>query len=138
MLKFYSKIDPNILLHIIWKVGEGIKGKMNNIVPEDECLQVASGVNLPKDHKFSGAHKHLPQLRNTKKTQECFVVIKGKVEVKLFDTDNKQIGKFILESGDCYVYLGGGHSFEVLEDNTFFYEFKNGPYFGREKDKEFI
>ncbi len=138
MLKIYSEDNSDLLLHIIWKFQEGDKGKMNNIIPEDECLQAASGVYLPKGHTFSGAHKHRPQIRNTNKTQECFVVITGKVGVDLFDIDNKQIGKFILESGDCYIYLGGGHSFEVLEDNTFFYEFKNGPYYGRENDKEFI
>ena len=43
-----------------------------------------------------------------------------------------------MSSGDCIVSMSAGHSFEVLEDDTLLYEFKNGPYYGTEKDKEFI
>jgi len=44
----------------------------------------------------------------------------------------------ILEDGDCLVLFRGGHSLEVLDKNTIMYEFKTGPYFGFEKDKETI
>ena len=43
-----------------------------------------------------------------------------------------------LGAGDCVVVFKAGHGFEVLEDNTILYEFKNGPYFGVEIDKTYI
>lgn len=138
MDKIYSKKSPNVLLHIVWRYKEGNVGKMNFIIPEEECLQGAAGVHLPEGYEFGGPHKHRPQERNTKKTQESFVVINGNVEVEMYDIDNMPLFKTILNPGDCYVYLGGGHAFKVLTPNSFFYEFKNGPYFGRDKDKEFI
>lgn len=138
MEKIYSKIDSGKLLHIIWRYNDGEPGKMNFIVPEHEFMQGAAGLHLPKGHTFGGAHKHLPQKRVTDKTQESFVVVKGTVEIGVYDLDHKLLAKNILNEGDCYIYLGGGHSFNVLKDKTFIYEFKNGPYYGREKDKEFI
>ncbi|MEK6889691.1 MAG: hypothetical protein AABW82_00725 [Nanoarchaeota archaeon] len=137
-MKIYSKVNPEQLLHIIWRYNFGEPGKMNFMVPETECMQGAAGVHLPKEYTFGGPHKHLPQERSTSKTQESFVVIKGNVEIELYDIDNKTLAKEILREGDCYIYLGGGHAFRILTPESFFYEFKNGPYFGREKDKEFI
>jgi len=32
----------------------------------------------------------------------------------------------------------GGHTYEILEENTSIYEFKTGPYNGRENDKQFF
>ena len=138
MIRIHSKNDTSALLHIIWRSSEGDKGKMNFLTPEDQCLQGAAGVSLPKDYTFGGPHKHLPQERTTNKTQESFVVIRGSIEVEMYDTDNSFIGREILNAGDCYIYLGGGHSFKILTENSLFYEIKNGPYFGREKDKTFI
>ena len=32
----------------------------------------------------------------------------------------------------------GGHTYEILVDDTVVYEYKTGPYMGQAKDKEFI
>ena len=32
----------------------------------------------------------------------------------------------------------GGHTYEILEDDTIVYEYKTGPYKGQENDKVFI
>jgi hypothetical protein len=40
-----------------------------------------------------------------------------------------------LLSGSCMIFFSGGHALKVLEDNTLFYEFKNGPYYGHDTDK---
>ncbi|MSS74269.1 hypothetical protein EXS72_01375 [Candidatus Pacearchaeota archaeon] len=138
MEKIFSKIKPNQLIHIIARLGEGEPGKMNFMVSEDECLQAAAGVKFVKGHTFSGAHKHLPNKRTTYKTQEAFILVSGSVELTLYDLDHKEIAKEILNSGDCYIYLDGGHALKVLSENTSFYEIKNGPYLGRDKDKQFI
>ncbi len=138
MQNIFSKINPKILIHVIYRYGEGELGKMNFFVPDKACLQVAAGVYFPIGHAFSGPHRHLPQDRNIKKTQEMFVLISGSIEVEMYDLDDKLIAKEILNPGDCYVYLGGGHGIKILTNDVFFYELKNGPYYGKEKDKFFI
>ncbi len=138
MLKINSKVKPDQLIHVVTRLGEGESGKMNFMVPEEECLQAAAGVKFVNGHTFSGAHKHLPNKRTTFKTQEAFILVKGSVELTMYDLDNKEIAKEILNQGDCYIYLDGGHALKVLTDDTSFYEIKNGPYLGRDKDKEFI
>ena len=52
--------------------------------------------------------------------------------------DNSLIVETVLSAGDCVVVFKAGHAFEVLEDDTILYEFKTGPYYGVEKDKEII
>ena len=52
--------------------------------------------------------------------------------------DDKIILRTEMSAGDCVVVFKAGHSFEVLEDNTIIYEFKNGPYYGVKADKTFI
>ena len=62
----------------------------------------------------------------------------SKLKKSLTGFGDKLIYEETLESGDCIVLFSGAHSLECLTDDTLLYEFKNGPYFGPEKDKEFI
>lgn len=138
MEKIYSKVKPEKLLHIIWNQKDGDEGKMNYITSEEESLQAAVCIFPPKEHTFGGPHRHLSQRRETNNTQEAFVILKGEIEASLYDFDDKLIKKEILKAGDLYIYLGGGHGFKVLTPDTLFYEFKNGPYTGKDNDKTFI
>ena len=70
--------------------------------------------------------------------QESWVVIKGAVIVKMYDLDDALIATPILKAGDCSMTFQGGHTYEILEDDTIVYEYKTGPYKGQENDKEFI
>ena len=137
MKELYSKVKPGTLLHIIHKDEEEVKGRRCLISPE-QFLQLAVCDGLPKGHSFTGPHRHLPQQRSLDKTQEAWVIIRGSVEVAMYDLDDSLLEKDILRPGDCYTYLEGGHGFTLLEENTRFYEIKNGPYNGQSKDKEFI
>ena len=134
-IKIYSKIEPDKILLSLLRFDE-INKNRNDICPNEEYLQV-SGRILNTDFNVK-AHKHLVQKRETSLTQEAWVVLKGKIKGKFFDLDDKLIFETILKSGDCISIFRGGHSLEVLENNTIFYEFKNGPYNGSIKDKVFI
>ena len=71
-------------------------------------------------------------------TQEVWVALKGKLKSTLYDFDDKLLEEIILEGGDCIAFFRGGHELKVLEDNTYFYEIKNGPYHGISQDKKKI
>ena len=83
------------------------------------------------------AHQHRwKNPRNSSnRTRESWVVIKGRIKVFLYDTDGSLLVEEIISDGDCTITFDGGHKFDVLEENTIMYEFKTGPYLGREMDK---
>ena len=70
--------------------------------------------------------------------QESWVIVKGSVEVSFFDIDGSFLEKHVLNAGDSSFTLEGGHTYEILEDDTLVYEYKTGPYTGQHNDKVFI
>ena len=131
----YSKKNKKKILGAIFKYKK-ISKKRNNISPINEYIQ-ASTQKLKKNSIIK-SHIHLKNKRTTFSTQEIWIVLKGKLSVKIFDIDKKQIKSFFLNKGDMYILFKGGHSFKVLKDNTDFYEIKNGPYKKKIKDIEYL
>ena len=133
MKKIYSKVDPGRLLHIITRM-EDIENR-TEIVPADNFIQCSS-LKMEKGKTFP-AHKHIKKDRRYKEkiAQESWVVIKGRVKCKFYDLDDKIIAEPILNPGDASFTLYGGHTYEILEDNTIVYEYKTGPYEGQKLDK---
>ena len=134
MEKIYSKIKPEVLLHLINRK-EDIS-KRQDLSPEEEFLQV-SCFSVGKEKK-PNPHKHIEQLRTTNITQESWLIVEGSIKIILYDLDDKIIKEEILKSGDCLITFAGAHSFIALEEYTTIYECKTGPYQGQEKDRVFI
>ncbi|MBS3138862.1 hypothetical protein J4207_04105 [Candidatus Woesearchaeota archaeon] len=82
------------------------------------------------------AHQHKPfeKLENIP-AQEFFYIIDGKVQVVLYHKKKKH-NTVILKSGDM-ILLNCGHEITFLE-KTKLVELKQGPYRGKETEKEFI
>lgn len=133
--KIYSKVQPDLLLLVICRQGDFTSERLN-LAPDNAFLQ-GSCKRLKTSDKFK-AHYHLEQKRDSNLTQEAWVVIDGSIQVNLFDIDNKPIWSGVMKSGDCSITFMGGHTMNVLEENTLLYEFKNGPYNGISADKQFI
>lgn len=137
--KIYSKINPSILLHVIY-ASENDKEIIRDkaVIPITEtnhsiqamAFKMAAGVK-------SNPHRHNNYERKTNQTHEALVLLSGKIELSIYDIDNNLLEKHELNEGDCYVYINGGHSIRAITNITFF-EFKNGPYGGPEKDKTAI
>ena len=136
MEKIYSKVEPSKLLHVVNRLSD-ITGR-NDIIPEDNFIQCAT-LRMEKDKTFP-PHKHITKDRRYPEqiAQESWVVIKGKVKCKFYDIDDTLIAEPILEPGDASFTLYGGHTYEILEEDTIVYEYKTGPYEGQTLDKVFI
>jgi cupin fold WbuC family metalloprotein len=136
MEKIYSKIDPDKLLHIIVYLSD-ISGR-TEIVPENNFIQ-CSTLKMENGKTFP-PHKHITKDRHYPEqiAQESWVIIKGRVRCILYDTDDTIIATPILNAGDASFTLYGGHTYEILEDDTIVYEYKTGPYEGQKLDKTFI
>jgi hypothetical protein len=135
MLKYYSKIEKEKLIFCLLRYSQ-ITEYRTDLSPEEEFMQV-SGRKIKKG-TIVGAHRHLEIRRETNLTQEAWVILNGKVKATFYDLDNSKLCEKTIEKGDVVVLFRGGHSMEVLEEDTCFYEFKNGPYYGLKIDKERI
>jgi hypothetical protein len=136
MEKIYSNVEEGKLLHIINRLSE--IEKRTEVVPENNFIQCAT-LKMEKDKTFP-PHKHITKQRTYEAqiAQESWVVIKGSVKCKFYDIDDKLIAEPVLYPGDASFTLYGGHTYEILEDDTIVYEYKTGPYEGQKLDKVFL
>lgn len=136
MEKIFSKIDTTKLLHIINRLDE-IEGR-TDVVPSENFIQCAT-LKMKNGQTFK-PHKHIEKSRSYENqiAQESWVVIRGSVKCKFYDIDDNLIAEPILYPGDASFTLYGGHTYEILEEDTIVYEYKTGPYEGQNLDKVFI
>ena len=136
MEKMYSKINPDKLLHIIVRKDDFKSGRQD-IVEENQFIQCS--ILQMEEGKTFKAHKHIWKERTRNViAQESWIVIQGSVKCIFYDTDDTIIAEPILYSGDASFTLEGGHNYYILEDDTFVYEYKTGPYEGQSLDKVFL
>jgi hypothetical protein len=135
MEHIYSKINSDTLLHAIIRSAEVEDVKF--LSPPTEFLQVAA-LRMRKGRTFL-PHKHIWKSGEERViAQESWIVFKGLARVTLYDLNDDVLLVSTLRPGDCSVTFQGGHSYEILEDDTLVYEHKTGPYYGPEQDKELI
>ncbi len=95
------------------------------ITDTESFLQVLT-LNYKKGHVVI-PHDHKPKKRITTELNECIVIVKGKVRVKLYGGERKPVKQVILSTGDTFLYMRGGHSVHFLDDAELI-EIKNGPF----------
>ncbi len=134
MREIYSKVDPDVLLHVVNSSND--IGSRKDMCPPREFLQVAC-FELKKGKTFQ-PHKHIKKLVANDITQESWIVVRGRVLAILYDLDDTVLEEVELLQGDCSITFRGGHNYRCLEDDTLVYEAKTGPYLGIAQDKEFI
>jgi cupin fold WbuC family metalloprotein len=132
----YSRIDPDKLLHMVHRFDEITE--RTNVAPNDQFIQLAT-LHMPKGKTFR-PHQHVwkPAPRARVIAQESWVVIQGSVKVYFYDTNGVLLDTRVINRGDCSMTFEGGHTYEILEDDTVVYEYKTGPYTGVENDKVFL
>lgn len=136
MIKYYSKVDPEKLLHIVVRK-EDLQPGRTEVVQEDQFIQCAL-LNMPEGKTFR-PHRHIFKERTRNViAQESWIVIQGSVKCTFYDIDNSILTEPILYPGDASFTLEGGHTYIILENDTLVYEYKTGPYEGQALDKTFL
>ena len=137
ILDIYSKIEKDKLLHKIVRKGLFLENRRTDLADETQFLQLAA-LRLDKDKTFK-PHRHIwKDYDGQIIAQESWVVIQGKVKVILYDIDDTIVWEDELHPGDISMTFFGGHNYKILENDTFVYEYKTGPYYGQLLDKRFI
>ena len=121
------------LLAIIVKKAFNNSG-YNFFSPVDFPFQL--GVNFRKKGEHVPSHQHIPfsELFDIP-VQEFIYIESGKMELKLFHK-KKKCKELVLNNGDM-VLLNCGHEVKFLED-TKMIEVKQGPYRGKDGEKEYF
>lgn len=136
MIKVKSKVK-DVLLHMVYRADEFTE-KRTELVDADQFIQCAY-LKMEKGKTFK-PHKHIWKSPKVKRiiAQESWVVIRGSVKVFFYDIDGELLETHTLNAGDSSFTLEGGHTYEILEDDTLVYEYKTGPYEGQAMDKVFL
>lgn len=133
--KIYSKIEPNVLLHTIFRYND-ITESRQDISPAEEFLQASAfEIGFGKTYR---PHKHIPCQKMVTMPAESWVLLTGSVRVTYYDLDDTIIEECVLNSGDMTMTFRGGHNYTGLCDGIRVYEFKTPNYTGQADDKVFI
>lgn len=82
-------------------------------------------------------HHHIMNPRTIKRTQEAFVVIRGRIAVDVYDNAAKLVGTLEAGPGEAIFVYRGGHGIRVLEE-CIAYEVKAGQFSMVSEDKAFL
>ncbi len=134
----YSNIQPGKLLHIINRF-DAIQNGRKDIIPSHNFLQMAT-ITLGQNQSFKPHRHRWNKIKDISRiAQESWICLRGKVQVILYDIDDKILrDDIVLYPLDCSITLEGGHNYQSLYDDTIVIEVKTGPYNGQLEDKEFI
>jgi len=105
------------------------------ITTPEEPLQVALS-RYSRGHVIK-PHRHRPIRREITHTYEVIHLEHGDVLVRLFDNARERLAEVRLSPGDTIVLIEGYHSLKFLDDSVLL-EVKQGPYPGKELDKEYM
>lgn len=81
------------------------------------------------------AHFHKKIQREITLTQEVLLIKKGEIRVNLYSNEQVFLTSRSLRAGDIIFLCSGGHGFSMVQDSEIV-EVKQGPYSGRDSDKE--
>jgi hypothetical protein len=133
MIKIHSKTEPDRLLHVVVDTQEPFASRLD-LCEADQWLQV-SVLNLPPAKKVN-PHIHQPRSQQPPGglgiTQECWIVLRGEIKIRLFDLDQSLLHQQTLSTGHLLMTFYGGHALECEANGALMIECKNGPYQGRD------
>lgn len=112
------------------------RGGLNFYSKPDEYLQLGVWGYCAGTRLQGHIHNLLP--RQIGRTQEAIFVRKGRLQATIYTEMAEEVAQVELGAGDVILLLGGGHGYQVLEDNTEVLEVKSGPYVGADLDRRRI
>jgi len=130
--RIMSAGDPQRVLHVVVRTHEITGGRLNVSDPQEwlqmSVLQLSpTQAMVPHYH-----HGRPPEAPAAAVTQETWIVMRGGLDVRLFDENHQLVESTHLGAGDLLATFGGGHAFDRPEPATVIVECKNGPYLGRD------
>jgi hypothetical protein len=105
--------------------------------PTPENFTFQFGYGQVSDKKKLRPHIHKKLLRELTNTAEFIFVIDGSMSIDVLDESANQIESITLKSNMCLLQHKGGHRISIAK-NTRYFEIKQGPYCGNDRDKYYL
>jgi len=128
----HIKKDDELLAIVVRRT---IQDTLNFVTPDEFPIQLGFHNRTKGTEVEAHSHRPIPELKDLP-AHEMFHVIQGKVQFNIFDNKKELSKQIILEDGDT-VFSVSGHSVVFLEDSKVL-EVKQGPYRGKEQEKEYF
>ena len=101
----------------------------------DDSSFMQVGIHDKKTGALVKPHAHKKAVIEVTRMEEVFYIVKGKVEVTIYNQDNGEIiQQVILKRGDTMVHYSQGHGLKFLAP-TILFEVKQGPFMGTTQSK---
>ena len=114
---------------------EDLKPGLNFFSKDEEFVQVGVWGHYEKG-KYLQNHVHNKFDRVASRTYETLYMIKGSMDVDIFDLNKVFVERFNIHTGQILILMECAHGYTITEEDTTVLEIKNGPFAGAEKDKE--
>jgi|SaaInlStandDraft_4_1057021.scaffolds.fasta_scaffold108483_1 hypothetical protein len=114
-----------------------IKEMNSSCFPTPEHFTFQFGYGQVSDEKELRPHIHKKLSRELTNTAEFIFVIDGSMFINVLDEGANEIASVTLKSDMCLLQHKGGHKISIAK-NTRYFEIKQGPYFGNDRDKYFL
>ena len=111
------------------------ESRVHFITRPTDPLQVA--LSYYKKGHLVRAHRHIDRRRMVTSTYEVLHLEQGSAKINIFNDERKLICSAQLRPGDTIILMRGYHSLKFDEDSVII-EVKQGPYLGKEYDKEYM
>ena len=108
------------------------KEGLNFVTSDEQSMQV--GIWNYKEEKELEPHYHNEFDRTANITSESVFVSSGKILASVYKKNKELVCEQILNEGEMIIQFYGIHEYKILDD-AIVIETKNGPYFGRDKDR---
>lgn len=126
--RIYDKDHHLLAVYVDRKCAAACDGVQFHTAPEDQ-LQLAT-MHRPTGYTVK-PHKHEGGARTVYSTQEVLIVVRGKLQVSIYDRAGELWCVLHVGEGEAILLVDGGHAVRVLEE-VLFYECKQGPYLGKD------
>jgi len=83
-------------------------------------------MNRTKGHVVR-KHMHKKLSKSSSQPMEAMVVVRGEIQVNIFDRKGVLLAKQAVRAGQCLLIVDGAHEV-VFKKNALVYGFKDGPY----------
>lgn len=105
--------------------------------PTPDYFTLQFGYGQVSDRKELRTHIHKKLSRELTNTAEFIFVFEGNMFISVLDESANKIASITLKNNMCLLQHKGGHKISIAK-NTRYFEIKQGPYFGNDRDKYFL
>lgn len=123
-----QEIKKDGILYAILIESKNLENGVKWYTGPDDTIQVCTRKYKGVRNKKLKCHFHEKIVREVLQTQECLVLIDGKLSVRFYDLKQNLFKEIDMKNHDVLIIFCGGHGFDLHSDRCVLYEVKAAKY----------